>query len=200
MALSDSNPAVSRLCALCSRTGELKQSHVIPRFVYRALEQPDGASRPLLCGECEDRFSRWESQFARDVFHPLVAGKAVPVKYGPWLLKFGASVCWRILENARRENQLGAIPAGASLKAWSDFLRGRRPDAGAHHLYLIRAPDVPRRPAIGSELHASETSAWVHVGMGPLALIGLIHGEAPGEWSGTRLPLEGKLKPRPTAR
>ena len=194
----------STLCALCSSAGKLEQSHVIPQFVYRGLKQPGGPTRPLLCGECEDLFSLWESQFARDVFHPLVAGKVVPVKYGPWLSRFAASVCWRVLENARRENQLpgsDSDAAAACLKIWSDFLRGGRPDAGVHHLHLRRDEAdrrgfMPRHEAIASEVTSDNGSAWVYAQLGPLALIGLIRGELPEEGSGTRLHLEGKLKPR----
>src|SRR6187549_1130708 len=132
-------------CALCLATGKLERSHIMPRFVYRALDATasDGPARPLLCGRCEDRFSTWESQFARDIFQPRVAGQARPVKYGPWLLKFAASVCWRVLENARRENQLGplqqrwAAENDGCLEVWRNFLRDRRPDVGVHPLHLL---------------------------------------------------------------
>lgn len=183
-------------CALCSAPGKLEQSHLIPRFVYRGLGAPDGPSRPLLCGDCEDRFSLWESRFAREVFHPLVAGRAVPVKYGPWLPRFAASVCWRILENARRENQLaGHDPAAidACLGAWRNFLRDRRPDAGGHHLHLVREPGRPSR-TIEGEVAGHDGAAWVCAGMGPVALFGLIRDDVPGQWTNTRINLEGKLK------
>ena len=185
-------------CALCSAPEKLEQSHLIPRFVYRGLGAPDGPSRPFLCGACEDRFSRWESRFARDVFHPLVAGKATPVKYGRWLLKFATSVCWRILENARRENQLqghDSATIDACLKTWTDFLRDRRPDVGAHHLHLLRESRGLQRE-IKAEVAGRDGAAWVYVRMGPLALFGLIRDDSPGQWSGTRIHLEGKLKPR----
>jgi hypothetical protein len=199
------DPVSSPPCALCSSVAKLEQSHVIPQFVYRGLGQPGGPTRPLLCGACEDRFSLWESTFARDVFHPLVAGKPVPVKYGPWLSKFAASVCWRILENARREHQLAncaTTDVGICLKTWSDFLRGRRSDVGAHHLHLVAESDesgrgfMPRRSTIESEVTADNGAAWVGAQLGPLVLFGLIRDDAPGQWSGTRIHAEGKLKPR----
>jgi hypothetical protein len=204
-------PVPSPLCALCSSDGKLEQSHVIPQFVYRGLKQPGGPTRPLLCGECEDRFSLWESSFARDVFHPLVAGKPVSVKYGPWLSKFAASVCWRILENARRENRPGAIQADDCLKTWNDFLRGRRPDVGPYHLHLLRKQEggrgflvlhrlgdggMPRRSTIECEATSDNSAAWVYAKLGPLILFGLIRDDTPGQWSGTRINAEGKLKPR----
>ena len=170
----------------------------MPRFVYRALQDspgaPDGPVRPLLCGQCEDRFSVWESQFACEVFHPFVSGQAVHVKYGPWLLKFATSVCWRILEDARRAGRGPAEP-GDCLNTWGSFLRDRRPDVGAHHLHLLREDGSLGR-TVEFEVSGSDTAAWVYAKLGPLILFGLIRDGSPQSWSGTRLHREGKLKPR----
>ena len=178
----------------------MRQSHVIPQFVHRGLNQPRGPAYPLLCAECEERLSVWESQFARAVFHPLVAGRVLPVKYGPWLLKFATSVCWRVLEKVRRENQPGPIEAGGCLKTWNEFLRGRRPDVGPHVLHMSRLESgrgfMPRQEAIAFEVRNDEAATWICVQMGPISLSGLIHGGPPAEWSGTRIHLGGKLKSR----
>src|SRR3954470_18002558 len=85
-------------CALCGEQARLKLSHIIPRFVSRALKRPGGATRPLLCSECEDLFGGYESTFARVVFHPLLANPRVVAKYEKWLVQFAASVSWRVVE------------------------------------------------------------------------------------------------------
>ncbi|HSH72466.1 MAG TPA: hypothetical protein VK974_05345 [Methylophilaceae bacterium] len=66
-------------CALCLETKELKRSHIIPEFLYKSLydekhrlhvlsiipEQENsieqkGLREPLLCKDCEEKFSKWE--------------------------------------------------------------------------------------------------------------------------------------------
>ena len=62
-------------CRLCGQEGPLCRSHILPRFLYRGLQKgwtprvegsklgtlpPGQVKEPLLCGECEGRFQRWE--------------------------------------------------------------------------------------------------------------------------------------------
>lgn len=73
------NASSATLCALCLQPRELRKSHVIPEFVYESLYDekhrfhvlsiiPDksnsleqkGIREPLLCDECEQKFSIWE--------------------------------------------------------------------------------------------------------------------------------------------
>jgi hypothetical protein len=66
-------------CRLCSETKELRESHILPGFVYRWMketsatgylrfgQQPnvrvqDGLKLHLLCGDCEQRFNQWETE------------------------------------------------------------------------------------------------------------------------------------------
>ena len=140
----------SQSCALCGVKRKLEQSHIIPQFVYRRAQAtadknniPDGPTRRLLCGRCEDLFSFYESEFARHVFHPLAANPTLAVKYGSWLRKFAASVCWRILGESRAKNTPGHFserwaPALVSCReTWRHYLTGKRPDVGGHHLHLL---------------------------------------------------------------
>lgn len=72
-------------CALCQKESELKRSHIIPEFLYKAMyddkhrfhvlssvpELPDlmvqkGLRELLLCGDCETHISRFE-RYARGV-------------------------------------------------------------------------------------------------------------------------------------
>jgi hypothetical protein len=69
-------------CKLCHKTAHLCRSHIIPDFAYRPIydethrlvevsvfgkdrELQSGRWEYMLCSECEQRFSRWESYFAR---------------------------------------------------------------------------------------------------------------------------------------
>jgi hypothetical protein len=79
-------------CALCDEAKPLRQSHFFPAFVFRWLRTisatgyfrnainpnirfQDGPKRPLLCGDCEELFSRAEQEFAKKIFHPYVSGE-----------------------------------------------------------------------------------------------------------------------------
>lgn len=101
-------------CALCGKETNLENSHIIPKFVpkrivkksatgfMRNLFNPekriqDGSKQHLLCGECEDRFNKYETVFASNVFNPYKNGKLEDFEYGDWLAKFIISVNWRTL-------------------------------------------------------------------------------------------------------
>lgn len=102
------------ICALCRKEKQLELSHIIPNFVSRRIikKSPtgfmrnpndpdkrlqDGSKLYLLCGECEDRFSRWETAFANKVFHPYKNNKLNDFEYKDWLSKFIISINWRTL-------------------------------------------------------------------------------------------------------
>jgi hypothetical protein len=102
-------------CALCREKAELRQSHIVPAFVYRWLKETsvtgylragqnprrrvqDGLKRHLLCARCEARFSAWETAFATKIFHPYIADHKLTARYGDWMLKFCVSLSWRALK------------------------------------------------------------------------------------------------------
>jgi hypothetical protein len=51
----------------------------------------------MLCAECEQRFSGLEKYFAESVFQPYTADRSAVVPYDARLLKFAASLSWRVL-------------------------------------------------------------------------------------------------------
>ena len=102
------------MCNLCGSNSPLKQSHIIPKFVGRWIKetsptpylrfggnmdkrQQDLMKMELLCGDCENRLSLWESKFANEVFYPSAADKTL-FRYGPWFVKFASSLAWRALQ------------------------------------------------------------------------------------------------------
>ncbi|MGE7787448.1 hypothetical protein ACQKMX_27485 [Bacillus cereus] len=108
--------AVIGECALCKRESELKLSHIIPKFIFRALKKDsftgklrlsaepnksiqDGEKMHLLCGECEQIFSDSERRFSNGIYVPFKNdGFNNTLRYdGDWLCRFIASVNWRIL-------------------------------------------------------------------------------------------------------
>ncbi|URZ04229.1 hypothetical protein [Clostridium felsineum] len=105
------------ICALCGQDRDLKKSHIIPKFVTERIKKnspigfmrnaqnpkvrlQDGDKRPMLCGECEERFSRYERLFAKKIFHPFQDNNSKAVEeleYEEWLNYFISSVNWRNL-------------------------------------------------------------------------------------------------------
>src|SRR5271169_2274152 len=104
-------------CYLCQSDSDLQSSHILPAFVYRWLRESsgnspirattapnlrvqDGIKRYWLCAACEERFSRFETAFANNLFYPYLDASARPFQYSRWLLQFCTSVSWRVLRLA----------------------------------------------------------------------------------------------------
>jgi hypothetical protein len=118
-------------CALCLREQTLKQSHILPKFAQRrmkllakagdgpVLSHCAGSERPvqnfcfeaLICGDCEQRFSRWErvaADFLRKrEFDPsgLVSGNTTVLTQLSYreLKLFLLSLLWRMGVSDLRE-------------------------------------------------------------------------------------------------
>lgn len=100
-------------CALCGENKELELSHIVPKFVIRYLkktstgairnmENPDrtvqdGEKHYLLCGDCEDLFSVYETKFASKLFHPYMQNNVKEFHYDSDTYYFLTSVSWRSL-------------------------------------------------------------------------------------------------------
>lgn len=112
---------MNHICALCRKSKELKESHLIPKFVGKWLKktsatgylrntdninkrQQDIIKEYLLCGECELLFSNWEKQFSEKMFIPFLDEKNYVIEYKEWLAKFCASLSWRTLIYIRNKN------------------------------------------------------------------------------------------------
>lgn len=151
--------AVSGNCAFCGQHGSLRESHVLPAFVYRWLrkrsgtghirntENPnrrvqDGLKLYWLCVECEAVFSRYETAFATRLFHPWQK-EETKVPYSDWLLKFCVSVSWRVLCYARGRNpeakyttEQHRLMDEAEIR-WRDFLKSNVPHPGKFEQHLL---------------------------------------------------------------
>jgi hypothetical protein len=148
------------ICRLCDNYSQLKESHVIPIFVFKWLKSSsgsgflrfgetinkraqDGLKYYWLCKDCEGIFSEWEREFANNLFHPTVNGKFNKTIYSEWLLKFCVSVSWRVLELYLQESKLENFSKDLKAKAkqtyqvWKEFLLGKRPHPGKHEQHIL---------------------------------------------------------------
>lgn len=146
-------------CALCGHDAELRDSHIVPSFVFRWLKESSATGflrfRPalnkrvqaglritLLCSTCEQRFSQWEKRFAEEIYAPLNHGKTARFSYGSWLSKFCVSISWRVLKFLRRDKLAHFSPAmieaaDTALTAWRSFLLEESPHPGKNQQHML---------------------------------------------------------------
>ena len=165
--------SLGTLCRLCGEQKPLKNSHIIPAFVFRDLksqsgtghirftENPnvrvqDGVKVPWLCEGCEQRFSAWERKFANEVVSEWNEGRE-RTRYSEWMLKFCVSLSWRVLlyvkgTNAERSYSDDEEKGFAAAEAcWREFLLDQRPHPGKfeHHFIawdVAENTDIPDLP------------------------------------------------------
>jgi len=132
----------TKTCRLCDKEKTLKESHIIPKFVFRWLKQTggtfirkadnpnkrveDGIKEYLLCNDCEQSFSKLEDKFARDIFYPYSNKNIQTIKYDNDLVKFSISVFYRLLLFNLNKNQvfkeIHSLELTQALYEWKDFL------------------------------------------------------------------------------
>lgn len=146
-------------CPLCESEADLRESHVLPAFVFRWLRKrsitghirqsdaidrrvQDGAKKPWLCAECEKLFGREEKAFADKLFYPWL-NDATRLEYHGWLLRFCTSVSWRVLKHCKGLNpdhRYSDEEDGAAAEAeavWRQFLLGRRSSIGRFEQHIL---------------------------------------------------------------
>lgn len=147
------------ICAFCAKDARLRNSHVLPAFLFRWLRKrsgtghirdteninrrvQDGFKLPWLCEDCEGKFSRYETAFATKVFYPWVDGNH-SAQYADWMLKFCVSISWRVLNFARgRSTEAKYTLEQQSLMdqaeaRWRDFLNDEAPHPGPFEQHLL---------------------------------------------------------------
>lgn len=140
---SDTKPEYKE-CRLCGTAATLRNSHLHPKFYwewlqrtgskyFRVSDRPnlrfqDGYKLPMLCADCEGRFSRTETVFAAEIFRPLVSDSSAIVTYSEGTYHCLISILWRCLAYDIDVGQTAQVPAlkhGELLDAeaeWRGFL------------------------------------------------------------------------------
>lgn len=149
-------------CALCWNETVLELSHIVPKLVIRELKKTsvgairntanpngtvqDGEKHYMLCGDCEDLFNVYETEFAKAVFHPYVRGESDTFNYDEKLFYLLTSISWRSLYQDLLDfvpNHVVGIDALECLieseKIMRDFLLHKRNDIGTieNHIFFF---------------------------------------------------------------
>lgn len=207
------------ICRLCCRDRDLRESHIIPKFVFAWLKETsatpfmresrspnrrvqDGLKRYWLCSDCEQQIGDYEREFSLKIFHPLAANGLHRIAYGDWLLKFCASVSWRVLLLASENGDITRIAhANEALKTWREFLRGERPHPATFEQHCIPfgtvdAADRSRLPAninryvlraIEIDVAHADDFSFTYAKMGPVAVFGFTELKNLKEWPSSKV-------------
>ncbi|WP_394867499.1 hypothetical protein [Paraclostridium bifermentans] len=119
-------------CELCKAENViLENSHIISKLVYRRLKekqnsrfrnffdiehfQQDGEKEYLLCGECEDKFSKYETDFANKFLNPYLKNdKMENLDYKKYD-NFIYSINWRIINSELRKIKIDGSNKGLDI-------------------------------------------------------------------------------------
>ncbi|AZV42013.1 hypothetical protein BAOM_1403 [Peribacillus asahii] len=219
------------ICALCKKEAELKASHIIPKFVSRAVKkksytkklrnayEPDRAVQDIhkeymLCGECEQRFSKRENLFNQKILLPYRNSERAldDVEYQEWLYYFITSVSWRSLyeDTKSKEVFIGNGFPESSFQALLDaesnmrkFLLGKAKKAGNienHIFFLCESNDFNGRNipynlfsnCITGHLVGSKDGALhvFHI-LDGILIVTIIKNADKGRWKNTKVNLKG---------
>lgn len=215
----------SAKCAFCQAGGRLQVSHIIPRFVVNWLKKSsatgflrgaknpnlrlqDTMKMPLLCSDCEERFSKFEKYFAEQIFFPYQNRGTQKFSYDESLLKFILSISWRILyydQQILSENAPDLVPyAKCALKTWKDYLLESRQDEGnyEHHMFFLdfvkeSTVEIPAKfqwytlRAIDGCLALSEEIVFAYTKFPGIILVSAIHPPKLEGWIDTRIKRSG---------
>ena len=129
-------------CHLCLKHSELKESHIVPKSIYKWLKdtsptmflrrgknmnkrEQDGLKRHLLCESCEQKFGTYEKWFKEKIFLPCNQSDApVGFDYDEKLYYFIVSVWWRtIIYGLYDDDELKNCKYLSILKKCSERLR-----------------------------------------------------------------------------
>ncbi|HBD7441758.1 TPA: hypothetical protein ACT9IY_002886 [Legionella pneumophila] len=219
------------ICKLCEKEAELKESHIVPKLIFRWLKQTsatgllrkgteinkpiqDGLKLQWLCFDCEQRFSRWESYFAKSIFHTL--RKKDRANYNQNLLKFLVSLSWRVLAYSIELRAIDSFSpeivtaSNRAIVTWKNFLFDniRHPCRYEQHLYnffgeiespnMVMSSNINRylQRAVEIDVISNGEVAFVYNKLPGLLSIGYINLSSSREWRKTRICVnQGQIMP-----
>lgn len=215
-------------CSLCRKNKDLKESHVIPQFVSRWLKetaatgylrqgiQPnlrkqDFSTERLLCGDCENLFSKWEKVFAETIFLPYLNDGKREFEYSDWLLKFSVSLIWRLgvseLNGFRNYHPQLIGELDRALSIWRDYLLDDIPmqeTYGFHLFFMDYVKDVQNGSlpqgfhwytlrGVDGTLPANDSEVYGFVKLPAMVFFSGILPRRPSKLKNTRILEKGKI-------
>jgi len=139
--------------ALCNQSKELVESHVISKMFFRWIKKStkrnvprfrtiddkiiqDGYKIYLLCADCEQYFSRFETYFNSNVYRLTIKNIKISIDYDIKLIKFIVSLGWRFLHVYLKQKPNSPTYLKWYEKHWKEFLIDKSKNLFTNH-YLI---------------------------------------------------------------
>lgn len=217
------------ICSLCHKNKDLKESHIIPKFVSKwmketsatgylrqgvqpNLRKQDFSTERLLCGDCENLFSKWETIFAETIFVPYLNDGKREFEYGNWLLKFSVSLIWRLgvseLNDFRSYQPQLTGELERALSIWRDYLLDDVPmqeSYGFHLFFMDYVKDVQNGSlpegfhwytlrGVDGTLPANDSEVYGFVKLPAMVFFSGIMPRRPSKLKNTRILEHGKIK------
>ena len=223
-------------CPLCHQNQPLQESHIISKFIGKELKKSSGSQtfvdginpqknpKPqdtpkefLLCGQCEQLFSKWETDFRNKVM-PANQSLLIPINYGDWMLKFAVSISWRVLayhkyarpyteDEVTSKDLAKFFPALApeghgeaanALETWRSFLLGNRTNVIPfnQHFLVLNGKNFPHENCnfVGFTIFQDNDVIATNAFLGQFAILGFIRDSSRSIWKGTEInPTSGRI-------
>ena len=214
-------------CALCKEDKPLQNSHIVPSFVgkwlkessatgfMRELKDPNARIQDLwkmqlLCRDCEQLLSGFETYFAKEIFYPYLKENKKALIYDLRFLKFAVSLSWRLLflnHNNFSKNYPQLLQYSTQAEeAWRNYLLGysKTPGPCEHHVFffdqIIEGNNIPTDfqwytlRAVDSTIIGNVEKALVYSKLPSVMFISTIHPEKLEGWSSTRIEENGQIQ------
>jgi len=218
------------LCRLCRKEAALRESHIIPKFAFRWLKETsatgnirfsqtpnkrvqDGEKPNLLCQNCEELFSGFETEFSSKVFYPYHKNNAIHLNYSIYLIKFSTSLSWRVLTFFSERGQLNHFlqqereNASRVCEHWWHFLLGDVPNPSDFEQHLLPVSYISKVEggdiALGMNYYLMRTTDMdcLHSSAGGLVMtklpgfifLGFMSKPSRRYWRGTKINLNGGI-------
>lgn len=209
-------------CRLCGLDGDIQKSHIMPKFIAKRLKDRTAtgffvnAMRPskrvqdfpkydLLCRNCEERFSKFETYFANNVYDQF--NKEQPHgEYDNRLEKFVVSLSWRVLTVDQKKVELNhpifTPLVNRAETCWREFLLGTRQNVRPYenHILFLRklsGPDIPlgfneyAQLAASYGMASTDARVFVYASFPGMCFVSTIAPTTLDGWHGTRVNESG---------
>jgi hypothetical protein len=214
-------------CALCKKDKPLQISHIVPSFAGKWLKESSATGfmrelrapneriqdvwkTQLLCRDCEQLLSGFETYFAKEIFYPYLEGKNKPLTYDDRFLKFAVSLSWRLLvlndENFKKNYPQLLQYSTQAEESWRNYLLGCSINPGPfeHHVFffdqIAEGQNIPTDfqwytlRAVDSTVVGNNEKALVYSKLPSIMFVSAICPANLEGWSNTRILEKGQIK------
>ena len=208
------------ICELHGEPSELKESHIIPKFVFKWMKKTgttrlrqlkninvpiqDGIKKHMLCQNCENLFSIHEKWFCEKIFLPFLKDNSLNIQNTENLKYFIISILWRVVkyfkDDGNKYNFKSDLDRAENI--WKNYLLHDNivSEYENIHLILVDNSNFPNKEtdlyfsrAVDIDIAENENMCFVYAKFSKFILIGEIKGFENNSFEKTNISLEKKF-------